>query len=392
MWPRHSVSDLVWSTESLPDLIWPRHSLSDLVWPFQSPSVLVWPRHFWSELVWPCQTLFDPEVTSSHLVWPLWPCQSYYDPEVTSSHLVWPCVTFSVLSDLVWPFRSLSDIVWPRHFWYDLGRHCLTLRWPRHFLSDLVRPFQSLSDLVWHVISGLIVCDLVSSYLTLCDLVTSGLTLCYPFSPYLTLCDLLSRCLIFCDLVVSWPCVTSYLTVWSSVIFSAPLWPCGRWCGRLAGLPRSGGPRHCSPSSSAPPWRVRAPAGRPACLHCAVQRFGGGAVSWELNSARGALSARLGGRHPGPHSLLQTTQPQGISLCLLRLGGSGGLPSPARATTLESRRYGTPHAAAHNRLQDSEVARLQCEMDRMKQQHTANILDSMPPWGAQERRCADAAV
>ena len=115
-------------------------------------------------------------------------------------------------------------------------------------------------------------------------------------------------------------------------------------------------------------------------------------VSWELNSARGALSPRLGGRHPGPHSLLQTTQPQGISLCLLRLGGSGGLPSPARATTVESRRYGTPHAAAHNRLQDSEVARLQCEMDRMKQQHTANILDSMPPWGAQERRCADAAV
>ena len=101
-------------------------------------------------------------------------------------------------------------------------------------------------------------------------------------------------------------------------------------------------------------------------------------MSWEPNSARGALSARLGGRHPGPHSLLQTTQPQGISLCLLRLGGSGGLPSPARATTVESRRYGTPHAAAHNRLQDSEVARLQCEMDRMKQQHTANILDSMP--------------
>ena len=120
-----------------------------------------------------------------------------------------------------------------------------------------------------------------------------------------------------------------------------------------------------------------------------MQRFGGGAVSWELNSARGA---RLGDRHPGPHSLLQTTQPQGISLCLLRLGGPGGLPSPARATTVGSRRYGTPHAAAHNRLQDSEVARLQCEMDRMKQQHTANILDSMPPWGAQERRCADAAV
>ena len=38
---------------------------------------------------------------------------------------------------------------------------------------------------------------------------------------------------------------------------------------------------------------------------------------------------------PGPHSLLQTTQPQGISLCLLRLGGSGGLlprraPPPSR--------------------------------------------------------------
>ena len=382
--------------------MWPPHSLSDLLWCPQSLS----------DLVWPCQSLFDPEVTSSHLVWPcvtfqslsdlVWPCQSYYDPEVTSSHLVWPCVTFSALSDLVWSFRSLSDLVWPRHFWYDLARHCLTLRWPRHFLSDLVRPFQSLSDLVWHVISGLIVCDLVSSYLTLCDLVTSGLTLCDPFSPYLTLCDLLSRCLIFCDLFVSlpcvtlslpvWRCVTSYLTVWSCVIFSAPLWPCGRWCGRLAGLPRSGGPRRCSPSSSAPPWRVRAPVGRPACLHCAVQRFGGGAVSWELNSARGALSARLGGRHPGPHSLLQTTQPQGISLCLLRLGGSGGLPSPAHATTVESRRYGTPHAAAHNQLQDSEVARLQCEMDRMKQQHTDNILDSMPPWGAQERRCADAAV
>ena len=110
----------------------------------------------------------------------------------------------------------------------------------------------------------------------------------------------------------------------------------------------------------------------------------------ELGAWRPVRAA--GGRHPGPHSLLQTTQPQGISLCLLRLGGSGGLPSPAHATTVESRRYGTPHAAAHNQLQDSEVARLQCEMDRMKQQHTANILDSMPPWGAQERRCADAAV
>ena len=72
---------------------------------------------------------------------------------------------------------------------------------------------------------------------------------------------------------------------------------------------------------------VRAPAGRPACLHCAVQRLGGGAVSWELTSARGALSARLGS--VTPDSLLQTTPPQGISRCLLRLGGSGGLPSPA---------------------------------------------------------------
>ena len=64
-------------------------------------------------------------------------------------------------------------------------------------------------------------------------------------------------------------------------------------------------------------------------------------------------------------------------------------PAETRAATVESRRYGTLHAAAHNRLQDSEVVRLQCEMDRMKLQqwlqHTANILNSMLPRGELRR-------
>ena len=190
----------------------------------------------------------------------------------------------------------------------------------------------------------------------------------------MTLCDLLSHCLIFCDLF------STSLTLWAVV--------------------RSfGGPSSKRRSSTLQPVFLSTTvtclgAGRPSrlpTLRRAALRRRGGVMGAELGAWRPVRAT--GGRHP------RTTQPfyrphsPRESLCAC-YGSADLVVSLPRRALPPSRVVATGHRtrAAHNRLQDSEVARLQCEMDRMKQQHTANILDSMPPWGAQERRCADAAV
>ena len=121
--------------------------------------LLVWLCVTVSVIVWPWGDLLSPH-SLSDLVW----CPQ------SLSDLVWH---FQSLSDFVWPFWSLSDLVWPRHFWYDLVRHCLTLRWPRHFFSDLVWHFQSLFDLVWprHFWSELVwPCEALSQCPRICNI------------------------------------------------------------------------------------------------------------------------------------------------------------------------------------------------------------------------------
>ena len=97
--------------------------------------------------------------------------------------------------------------------------------------------------------------------------------------PCLTLCDLLSHCLILCDLF------STCLTLW-------------------AVMRSFGGPSSKRRSSTLQPvflsTTVTCPgAGRPSRLpplrRAALRRR---AVSWELTSARGALSARLGAVTP----------------------------------------------------------------------------------------------
>ena len=189
----------------------------------------------------------------------------------------------------------------------------------------------------------------------------------------MTLCDLLSHCLTLCDLF------STSLTLWAVV--------------------RSfGGPSSKRRSSTLQPvflsTTVTCPgAGRPSRLpplRRAALRRRGGVMGAELGAWRPVRAA--GGRTPDHTAFYRPHSPR-ESLCAC-YGSADLVVSLPRRALPPSRvvRYGTPHPAAHNRHQDSEVARLQCEMARMKQQHTANILNSMPPWGAQERRCADAAV
>ena len=400
----------------------------NLVWSFQSLSDLVWPHHFWSDFVWPCQSLSDPEVTSSVLT----PCLTLCDvlsPYLTLCDLVSHCLT------LRWPRHNLSDLVWhssPCLTLCDLVSHIMTLRWPRHILPDLV----------WHFGPYLTLCDLITSDMTLQDvwlwgdLATLCLTMCDLFSPYLTLCDM--------SLLV-WACVTLSIPIWPCVTSSLLVWPCvtssvAAWSSVTLSFRDLVWPCH---SLSDLVWPISLPDLVWSFQHLS-DLLGGGAVVWRafLEAAVLDVAARLpqhhrdvSGRRPAvppastaPCSASEAGRchgswPRRVAPCPRGWGpsprtafyrphrpreslgacyGSADLvvslprrrPGPAetRATTVESRRYGTLHAAAHNRLQDSEVARLQCEMDRRKRQHTTNILDSMPPWGAQEGRCADAAV